>query len=96
MKHPESTPSIQVELIHGLHRDLIGAHHFLFGILRIHSSWLTVEQGSDTTCRDYRHHVSPHWYDIVHFRPKPLWICFWALSQKASYQLRYLSILIYP
>ena len=66
-----------------------------FGIPRIHPPWLTLGQGSDTTCMDYEHHVSPHWYDIVHFGPKPSWICSWAISQNVSYQLRYLSILIY-
>jgi hypothetical protein len=23
------------------------------------------------SCKDYGHHLSPHWYDIVHFGPKP-------------------------
>ena len=46
--------------------------------------------------KDSGHHISPQWYDIVHFGPKPSWICSWALPQKASYQWRYLSILIYP
>ena len=48
----------------------LGAHHLLFGIPRIHPSWLTPGPGSDTTCKDYGHHLSPHWYDIVHFGPK--------------------------
>jgi len=61
------------------------------------STWLTLNLGSDTTCKGFsRHHISLQWYDIVHFGPKPSWICFWALPQKASYQWRYLSILIYP
>ena len=47
-------------------------------------------------CRDYKHYVSPYWYDIVHFKPKPSWICSWAIPQNVSYQWRYLSILIYP
>ena len=46
--------------------------------------------------KDSGHHISPQWYDIVHFGRKPSWICFWALPQKASYQWRYVSILIYP
>jgi len=25
------------------------------------------------------HHISPQWYDIINFGPKPSWICFWAL-----------------
>ena len=64
--------------------------------LRIHPPWLTLGQDSDTTCWDYGQHLSPHWYDIVHFGPKPSWICSWVIPQKASYQWRYLSILIYP
>jgi len=57
------------------------AHHLLFGIPRIHPSWLTLGHGSDTTCKDYGHHLSPHWYDIVHFGPKPSWICSWAIPK---------------
>jgi len=33
-------------------------------------------------CKDYGHHLSPHWYDIVHFGPKPSWICSWAIPKK--------------
>ena len=86
-----------IELIHGLHCDLFGGpppfvrHSEDSSII-----WLTPGQGSDTTYRDYGHHLSPHWYDIVHFGPKPSWICSWTIPQKASYQWRYLSILIYP
>ena len=53
-------------------------------------------QATHLECKDSGHHISPQWYDIVHFGPKPSWICFWALPQNASYQWRYLSILIYP
>jgi hypothetical protein len=60
----------------------LGAHHLLFGIPRIHPSWLTPGPGSDTTCKDYVHHLSPHWYDIVHFGPKPSWICSWAIPKR--------------
>jgi hypothetical protein len=60
----------------------LGAHHFLFGILRIHPSWLTLGSGSDTTCKNYGHHLSPHWYDIVHFGPKPSWICSWVIPKR--------------
>ena len=59
----------------------LGAHHLLFGIPRIHPSWLTLGPGSDTTCWDYGHHLSPHWYDIVHFEPKPSCICSWAIPK---------------
>jgi hypothetical protein len=38
--------------------------------------------GSDTTCKNYGHHLSPHWYDIVHFGPKPSWICSWAIPKR--------------
>jgi hypothetical protein len=47
MKHLEHT-AYPIELIHELHRDW-GAHHLLFGIPRIHPSWLTMGPGSDTT-----------------------------------------------
>jgi len=60
----------------------LGAHHLLFSIPRIHPSWLTPGPGSDTTCKDYGHHLSPHWYDIVHFEPKPSWICSWAIPKR--------------
>jgi len=33
-------------------------------------------------CKDYGHHISPHWYDIVHFGPKPSWICSWAIPKR--------------
>jgi len=33
-------------------------------------------------CKDYGHHLSPHWYDIVHFGPKPSWICSWAIPKR--------------
>jgi len=56
-----------------------------------HEAWLI-----DSCVKDSGHHISPQWYDIVHSGPKPSWICSWALPQKASYQWRYLSILIYP
>jgi len=80
MKHLEHT-AYPIELIHGLHRDW-GPTTFLFGIPRIHPSWLTPGPGSDTTCKDYGHHLSPHWYDIVHFGPKPSWICSWAIPKR--------------
>ena len=90
MKNLEHTACL-TELIHRL----TGAHH-LCSTFRgfIHLGYL--ELGSDTTCWDSGHHISPQWYDIVHFGPKPSWVCFWALPQKASYQWRYLFILIYP
>ena len=53
-------------------------------------------QFASSFCWDYGHHISPQWYDIVHFGPKPSWVCFWASPQKASYQWRYLFIHIYP
>ena len=83
------------ELIHGSHHDITGAHH-LRSTFRGFIHLANFGHGSDTTCKDSGHHISPQWYDIVHFGPKPSWICFWALPQKASYQWRYLSILIYP
>ena len=33
-------------------------------------------------CKDYEHHISPHWYNIVHFEPKSSWICFFGLYPK--------------
>jgi len=33
-------------------------------------------------CKDYGHHLSPHWYDIVHFGPKPSWICSRAIPKR--------------
>jgi len=83
------------ELIHRSHHDITGAHHLrstFQGFIHLDN----FELGSDTTCKDSGHHISPQWYDIVHFGPKPSWICFWDLPQKASYQWRYLSILMYP
>ena len=26
--------------------------------------------------------LTPHWYDIVHFGPKPSWICSWVLPKR--------------
>ena len=83
------------KLIHGSNCDITGAHH-LRSAFRGFIHLTNFESGFDTTCKDSGHHISPQWYDIVHFGPKPSWICFWALPQKASYQWRYLSILIYP
>jgi hypothetical protein len=60
----------------------LGAHHLLFKIPRIYPLWLTLGPGSDTTCKDYGHHLSLHWYDIVHFEPKPSWICSWAIAKR--------------
>ena len=37
-------------------------------------------------------HNSPHWYDIVHFEHKLLWLCF-GLPQKVSYQWKYIPYL---
>ena len=94
MKNPEHTACL-TELIHGSHRDITRVHHLRLAFQGfIHLA--NFESRSDTTCKDSGHHISPQWYDIVHFGPKPSWICFWALPQKASYQWRYLSILIYP
>ena len=31
----------------------------------------------------HRHHISPYWYDIVYFGPKPSWIYSWALPQRS-------------
>ena len=38
--------------------------------------------GSDTTCKNYGHHLSPHWYDIVHFGQYPLgiYVCIYRFS----------------
>ena len=94
MKNPEHTACL-TELICGSHRDITAAHH-LRSAFEDSSTSLTSGHGSDTTCKDSGHHISPQWYDIVHFGPKPSWLCLWALPQKASYQWRYLSILIYP
>ena len=30
-----------------------------------------------------------HWYDIVHFRPKPSWFCFWAFPPKCLIPIGY-------
>ena len=33
-------------------------------------------------CKDSGNHISPQWYDIVHFGPKPSWICFWTYPKR--------------
>ena len=90
MKNPEHTACL-TELIHRL----TGAHHLCSAFLGFIDLG-NLELGSDTTGWDFGHHISPQWYDIFHFGPKPSWVCFWALPQKASYQWRYVFILIYP
>ena len=76
MKNQEHTACL-AELIHGL----IGAHH-LCSAFRGFIHLGNFEPGYDTTCKDAGHHISPQWYDIVHFGPKPLWICFFGLYPK--------------
>jgi hypothetical protein len=48
-----------------------------------HSSGANIASSLDGyRCKDYGHHLSPHWYDIVHFGPKPSWICSWAIPKR--------------
>jgi len=53
------------------------------------STWVSSNLALIPLVKDSGHHISPQWYDIFHFGPKPSWICFWALPQNASYQWRY-------
>jgi len=79
MKHLEHT-AYPIELIHELHRNWGPTTFCLEFRGFIHHG--TLGPGSDTTCKDYGHHLSPHWYDIVHFGPKPSWICYWAIPKR--------------
>ena len=64
VKHSEHT-SYPIELIHGSHHELTMSTIFIwyfedFIHMAKSESWLW-----------YGHHISPHWYDIVHFGSKP-------------------------
>ena len=66
-------------------------------VFLISITYLVLVYNYNTICWDYGHHLSPYWYDIVHFGPKPSWICSWAIPKRSHTNGDICpSLIIYP